>query len=443
RSETVLVVDDSADTVEVLRRNLELHGYAVLTAADSMQAMSVLEKSPVDLVVTDLRMPGVSGLDLVRHVKENFRDVEVLMITGYPSIETAVEAVRHGAVNYIAKPFTDEELLGAVEEAAARSRSRKALRGSEGIGVSLMGLIGRSPPMLRLYEMIEKAGKSKANVLLRGETGTGKELVARAIHAESDRAKGPFVSVRCGAVPKGRLAFELVGEQREHGSPRSGLVHAARGGSLYLAGFTSASKGDQDDLAKLLDGGLASKGRGRKRGGGIDVRFLAGTDRDIDLLAKAGGTSAALLRHLGTIEIEVPPLRDRGDDILLLARFFVETCSNELGISVPSFSDRALEALTEYSWPGNVRELETTVRRLTALSSGSSIDVPDLPSLLRFHAAKANGTNRSLEEIEGEHILRVLEACDGNLSKAAEILGIDRKTLRTKVQRIRSRQSPF
>ena len=432
--ETILVVDDSVDTVEVLRRNLELHGYSVLCAHDCSQAMDVLEASSIDLVLTDLRMPGASGLDLVRHVRDNFRDIEVLMITGYPSIETAIKAVRHGAVNYLPKPFTDDELYGAIEEAAARIRARKSQRDPRLRKSPLPGLVGRSPPMVRLYEMAERAARTKANVLLRGEVGTGKELVARAIHLQSDRADGPFVTVHCGSTPKDTLERELFGEDKARHKGTRGLIHAARGGSLYLDDFTSTSLADQEHLARFLEETASTKGRASKTA----PRFFAATDRHIESLLGAGSLRSSLVHQLGMFEIELPPLRDRGEDIFLLARHFAEAFSKEIGVSVPSFSERALEVLRSHTWPGNVAELATTVRRLVAMSDGSRIDVPDLPSLLRFHIDRATKATRSLEEVENEHIIRVLNATEGNMSRTAEILGIDRKTLRTKLKRIRT-----
>ena len=429
--ETVLVVDDSVDTVEVLRRNLEMHGYSVLCAHDCSQAMEILETNTIDLVVTDLRMPGASGLDLVRHIRENLRGIEVLMITGYPSIETAVKAVRHGAVNYLAKPFTDDELLAAIEEAAMRIRARKALRDPQAIKSPLPGMIGRSPPMLRLYELMEKAARSRANVLLRGEPGTGKELVARAIHLQSDRLKGPFVTVHCGSIPKGSLEQELFGDTDRR---NKGLFHLAQEGSLYLDDFTFLSLADQERLAHFLERKSAGRGRGARSA----PRFFSATDRDIESLQRAKSLRSSLVHQLGVIEIEVPPLRDRGEDLFLLARYFAETFAKEIGIPVPAFSERAIEVMKSHSWPGNVSELGNIVRRLVAMSHGASIDVPDLPALMRFHIDKAARADRSLEEMESEHILRVLDAAEGNMSRAAEVLGIDRKTLRAKLKRIRT-----
>ena len=434
--ETILVVDDSVDTVEVLRRNLELHGYSVLCAHDCSQAMDVLEASSIDLVLTDLRMPGASGLDLVRHVRDNFRDIEVLMITGYPSIETAIKAVRHGAVNYLPKPFTDDELYGAIEEAAARIRARKSQRDPRLRKSPLPGLVGRSPPMVRLYDLVDRAARTKANLLLRGEVGTGKELIARAIHLQSDRADGPFVTVHCGSPLDETLERELFGETKARSKEAHGLIRAARGGSLYLDDFTSASLDDQEHLAGFLEKTAHAKGRGSK----TVPRFFAATDRDIETLLEAGSLRSRLVHHLGAFEIEMPPLRDRGEDIFLLARHFAEAFSKEIGVSVPSFSERALDVLRSHTWPGNVAELAATVRRLVAMSNDSTIDVPDLPSLLRFHIDRATKANRSLEEIENEHIMRVLQASEGNMSRTAEILGIDRKTLRTKLKRIRAPQ---
>lgn len=436
----VLVVDDAPDTVEVLRRNLELAGYNVLTAGSLAAALDVLGRRNVDLVITDLRMPGGSGLDLVRHVRDNLRDTDVLMITGYPTVETAVSAVRHGASNYLAKPFTDEELLGAVRDAMGRLRSRRAVRQGSSRRPVFPGLVGESPPMLALYDVMDKASRSKAPVLVRGEPGTGKELVARAIHYRSAWGKGAFVPVHCGSIPPDRLAAELFGAASAAAGTRPriepGLIQAAHRGAVYLDAITHASLAVQERLLRWIEQGRITP-VDAKRATRVDARVFGATDRDVRALARQGKFRQALIYQLGVIEIEVPPLRERGDDILVLTRAIAERVCKELQRPVPSFSDRVLAALREHGWPGNVRELATTVERLVVLSDGPRIDVPDLPSLLRFSAAKESEVSRTLEAVETEYVHRVWEASGGNQSRAAEVLGIDRKTLRAKLKRKR------
>ena len=433
-NELILVVDDAPDTVEVLRRNLELNGYRVATARGIADALAVLDRRSVDLVITDLRMPGGTGLDLVRHVRENHRDTDVLMITGYPSVATAVSAVRSGATNYLAKPFTDEELLHAVRDALAVLRSRRVMTGRRAAKSTFRGIIGESAPMLALYELMDRASKSAASVLLRGEPGTGKELVARAIHYRSRRAEAPFVSVCCCAIPHERFESELFGRVDDRGRIEPGLARAAHHGAVFLDEVTAVSPENQERILRWLESGRITP-IGGKRTSRVDVRVFAASDRNIDSLVQTGAFREALRYQLAVVDLVVPPLRDRGEDVWQLARSFAESASRELGREVPTFSERALVALREHAWPGNVRELATIIKRLVVLSDGPEIDVPDLPSLLRFSAAREPDAVRTLEAVEAEHIRKVLAAEGGNQSRAAEVLGIDRKTLRTKLKR--------
>lgn len=431
--ERILIVDDALDTAEVLRRNLELHGYAVSAAPGTAQAVELLTQRPVDLVLTDLKMPGASGLELIRHVRANYRDTDVLMITGYPSVETAVSAIRSGAVNYLAKPFTEQELLGAVRSALHSLRSRQAMnRKPEALRTRFPGLIGQSPPMLAMYELMDRTSRSSANVLLLGEAGTGKELVGRAIHYRSARSKLPFVPAHCGAIPEDRLDAELFGRADDRGRRTGGLVQAAHRGTLYLDQISAASPTSQERILRWLEDGSLPSATGRKQR--FDVRVMAAADRDIHALTDEGTFRKALLYQLGVVEIEIPPLRERGEDIWLLAHAFAAKTCKELRCPLPQFSDRVLAALRDHVWPGNVRELATTIRRLVVMSDGKLVDAPDLPSLLRY-SAKGPEVARTLEAVEDEHIRRVMSVLGSNQSRAAEVLGIDRKTLRAKLRR--------
>ncbi len=436
--ECILVVDDSPSTLEVLRRNLAAEGYQVFTSPGVTEAVKVLEETRVDLVVTDLKMPKVSGMDLVRHVQENLRDTEVMMITGYPSIEGAVEAVKTGAEDYLAKPFTDEELLSAVSRALEKLRLRRSARREGGApAVAPHGLIGESEPVRAVLRAVGKAASTSATVLITGESGTGKELVARAIHYGSARASAPFVPVNCGGIPEGLIESELFGHVRGAFTgateSRAGFFHSADGGTIFLDEVSEMGLSMQVKLLRVLqDTEVCMVGSDKPRK--VDVRILAATHKDLPSLVKRGGFREDLFYRLNVITIAVPPLRERGDDILLLVNHLASTFAAELGRPSPRFSDDVLQALRNYHWPGNVRELENVIQRLMVMADGDLIEAPELPSVMRFSVPAESGLNRTLAPGEAEHIRNVLAGVGGNKTRAAEILGIDRKTLRKKLK---------
>lgn len=436
--ESILVVDDAPSTLEVLERNLKAERYRVFTASSVPEAIRVLEATPVDLVITDLKMPEISGIDLIRHVRENFRETEVIMITGYPSVDGAVAAVKAGAQEFLTKPFTDEELLGAVRRTLDQLRARKTVQEpEEEVTLGSHGLLGASEAMKRVLRSIVKASSTSATVLITGESGTGKELVARAIHYHSPRASAPFVPVNCGAIPEELLESELFGHVKGAftgaSETRAGFFQTADGGTIFLDEISETSLSMQVKLLRVLqDKEVVMVGSTRPRR--VDVRIVASTNKDLTDLVKKGLFREDLFFRINVITIDLPPLRERGDDLLLLIRHFTARFARELGKPAPQFSDRALEVLRNYPWPGNVRELENVIQRLVVMTDGSLIEVPDLPSLMRFSPLREAGLNRTLAEVEEEYIRNVLASVNGNKSRAAEILGIDRKTLREKLK---------
>jgi len=438
--ESILVVDDSPSMLEVVRRNLTGEGYQVFTSAGVAEAIEVLEGTHVDLVITDLKMPKISGLDLVRHVRENFKDTEVMMITGYPSIEGAVEAVKTGAEEYLAVPFTDEELMSAVRRALDKlHRRRHGWAPSAKRPSPAHGLIGESEAVRKVFRAITKAASTSATVLIAGESGTGKELVARAIHYSSARSSAPFVPVNCGGIPEGLLESELFGHVKGAFTgateSRAGFFHAADNGTIFLDEVSEMSLSMQVKLLRVLeDKEICMVGSNRTRK--VDVRISAATNKDLPTLVKKGIFREDLFYRLNVIMISIPPLRERGDDILLLSRHFVTKFAEELGKPPFRFSDDALQVLRSYDWPGNVRELENVIQRLVVMTDGDLIEVPDLPTLMRFSALRKTGFTRTLAEVEGEYIRNVLASVGGNKTRAAEILGIDRKTLREKLKNV-------
>ena len=437
-SERILVVDDALDTLEVLQRNLVSQGYQVLAAPSVAEGIRILEEMPVDLVITDLKMPKVSGLDLVRHVRENCKDTEVIMITGYATVGGAVEAVKMGAEEYLPKPFTDEELFAAVRRALGKLEVRRSV--PEGAGQSpdmSYGLLGESEAMDEVRRTITKAAATSATVLISGESGTGKEVVARAIHYNSTRASAPFVPVNCAGIPEGLLESELFGHVKGAFTgateSRAGFFQTADGGTVFLDEVGDTSPAMQAKLLRVLEDGevyMVGSSKPQK----ADVRVLAATNRALFGLVNKGVFREDLFYRLNVIRIVLPPLRDRGNDVLLLTRHFAERYAKEAARPVPRFSDKALEVLRTYRWPGNVRELQNVIHRLVVMSEGDLVEVPDLPSLMRFSALREKGLDRPLAEVETKYVRNVLASVDGNKTRAARILGIDVKTLRKKLK---------
>jgi DNA-binding NtrC family response regulator len=448
RQRAILVVDDAPGTLEILERNLTAQGYRVFTAPGAAEAIRIAETTAVDLVITDLKMPRVSGFDLVRHIRENLRDTEVIVITGYPSVGGAVKAVKMGAEEYLAKPFTDEELLAAVERALEKGwntrrgeEARRAGRAAvSGAPHTPHGIIGESEPMRRVFKAITKAAATSATVLITGESGTGKELVARAIHYGSPRSSASFVPVNCGGIPEGLLESELFGYVKGAftgaAESRAGFFQTADGGTIFLDEASEMSLPMQVKLLRVLQDKTVYM-VGSSRGRTVDVRVLASTNKHLPALVRKGLFREDLFFRLNVIAIDLPPLRERGDDILLLVHYFAQKFSKELGRPAPAFSDEALRVLRDaHAWPGNVRELENAIYRLVVMTEGDRIEVPDLPSVMRFSALREPSLNRTLTEVEAEYIGNVLASVGGNKTIAAKVLGIDRKTLREKLGRI-------
>jgi DNA-binding NtrC family response regulator len=437
---TILIVDDSPETLEMLERNLRSEGYDVLATPGVVEAIKILDDTAVDLVITDYKMPRTSGMDLIRYVRENLRNTEVMMITGYATVEGAVEAVKAGAEEYLTKPFTDEELFSAVSRALDKLRLRMASQ--EQFPQSLRsryGLLGESEAMNEVLGAIAKAASTPATALISGQSGTGKELVARAIHYSSKRASAPFVPVNCGGIPESLLESELFGYVKGAFTgaleSRAGFFQTADGGTIFLDEISETSLAMQVKLLRVLqEKEICMVGSTRPRR--VDVRILAATNKELLNLVKKGSFREDLYYRLNVIEIAIPPLQDRDDDILPLARHFARKYSEELEKPEPRFSEKALETLRNYAWPGNVRELQNVMQRLVVMTDSDFIDVPDLPSLMRHSRVRDTGLHRALAEVEADHIRNVLASVGGNRTRAAAVLGIDRKTLGAKLKKL-------
>jgi DNA-binding NtrC family response regulator len=436
--EQILIVDDSASTLEVLQRNLSSQGYTIFTAPGVAEATKILDSAEIDLVITDWKMPRVDGLDLVRHVRENFVNTEVIIITGYATVQGAVDAVKIGAEDYLPKPFTDEELYSAVEKALSKLSKRKTRKSKLDKKQSMTyGILGESKEMSNIFDSIPKAAATSATVLITGESGTGKELVARAIHYNSARSSAPFVPINCGGIPEALLESELFGYLKGAftgaNTSRAGFFQTADGGTIFLDEISETSPAMQIKLLRVLqDKQVCMVGANRTIK--VDVRIIAATNKDLLNLTDAGRFREDLFFRLNVIPITIPPLRERENDIPLLIQHFTTKFAREYNKAIPSFSEKAIEVLCNYNWPGNVRELENVIQHLIIMTDTDIIEISDLPSLMRFSALRKTNFKRTLEEVQVDYIKNVLASVNSNKSKAAKILGIDRKTLREKLK---------
>ena len=443
KGESVLVVDDSLEMLELLQRQLKGMDLVTFRASNVPDAIELLKYTSVDLLITDLQMPEINGMQLVHYVKEHYPELPVLVVTGYPSISGAVEAVKSGVIDYLVKPFTQLELSQSVENCLQKNRkSRRESDRNDQLDnpspFAVLGMIGRSEAMKQLAELIQLIKNNSATVLIEGESGTGKELVARAIHYSGHRSKAPFISVNCGAIPENLLESELFGFLKGSFTGaienRVGFFQAANQGTIFLDEIGTASHNVQTRLLRVLQEKEITM-IGSSKAEKIDVRIIAATNAGLQQMVKQGTFREDLYYRLNVVNIEMPSLRERKDDIPLLVHFFLRKHGSELS-NTPKITDEAVEILLRHSWPGNVRELENIVQRSLIMGRGT-IDVKDLPEYLKVPvpAFSEKSTHfKTLKEQEREYILNVLESVGQNKTRAAEILGIDRKTLGQKIK---------
>ena len=434
----ILVVDDDRETCRFMRELLQEPGREIETAETPEAALALLEGSRFDIVLSDMNLNAeLSGLDLLRAFKARDPEVEVVLISAFGTLETALEAVKAGAFDYVSKPVD----IGQVREVVGRALARRARSGEPRAAVfppsraADDGLIGRSGGMLAVYKQIALACASDAPVLVTGETGTGKELVARAIHRHGARSARPFVPINCGALPEGLLESELFGHLRGAFTgavaDRKGLFEEARGGTVFLDEIGEMSPALQVRLLRTLELGEV-RPVGSPRAMNVDVRVIAATHRDLEQAAREGTFRQDLFYRLHVFAIRVPPLRDRREDVPLLVAHFLAGFASR-GRGGVSLTPAAVAALAAHDWPGNVRELENTLERLAVEARGGTIDVADLPPFFRERPPALEEPLftglPSLEEVEKRYLRHVLAAVKGNRSRAAEVLGIDRRTL--------------
>ena len=432
----ILIVDDSADTREMIRRHLHPHYPVVLTTSSVDEAIEIMQTRDFELVITDLKMPGASGLKLVQYVRENYHNTGLMMVTGYATIEGAVEAMKQGVGEYLPKPFTGEELLTLVQKEIKKVQTRQSLE-SETPASDKYGLIGSSEALQEIFRVIEKASRTSATVLITGESGTGKELVTRAIHYQSRRSSAPFVPVNCTAIPHELLESELFGYVKGAftgaDTTRAGFFQTAEGGTIFLDEIGDLSLMMQSKLLRVIQEKEVYL-VGSRKPVAVNIRIISATNKNLRSLVGAGLFREDLYYRLNVINIEIPPLRKRGNDILLLINHFLRKHSLDMGINLPVVREDTLALLQQYPWPGNVRELDNLIQRLVVMHTGESIKPADLPDYMRKGSYNPQSNlQRTLAKMESDYIRKVLEQTGNNKSEAARILGIDRKTLRSKL----------
>ncbi len=435
QKENVLIVDDDIGILELLQRHLHAMDYHTYKAVSVKEAVAILRDSPIDLLITDLKMPEVDGFELIQFASEHYPNMPKLVVTGYPSVQDALSAIKSGVVEYLVKPFTQEELRKAVEKSLSARPARKTVSPVEQSG-PYNEIIGESDQIKKVIQIIDRVKDNKATVYISGESGTGKELVARSIHYNGKFARAPFIAVNCGGIPETLLESELFGYVKGAftgaGESRDGFFQAAEGGTIFLDEIGNASMGVQARLLRVLQEKEVIK-VGARKSERIDLRVIAATNSNLREMVEQGTFREDLFYRLTVVEIDVPPLRNRKEDIPILADKFLEKYGQEYKGRYITMDPEAQQLVQRYDWPGNIRELENVIQRAVIMSD-RSIGVDNLPVTLKYQIEFPKEQLLPLREMEKKYIQKVLVATNNNQSKAAEILQIDRKTLRSKIR---------
>lgn len=452
RSEfNILVIDDEEAMRDSCRQALSVEGNRIEVAEDGVRGLGMLERESFDLVILDLKMPGLSGMEVLKKIKEQDTEIVVVVITGYATIEFAVEAMRIGAYDFIPKPFAPERLRVVVERAMEKRRLwlenvllRTQLEDKYGEDL----IIGQSKSMREVEGLIRQVAPTDSTVLISGETGTGKELAARAIHSQSNRGDRAFIVVDCGGLMESLFESELFGHVKGSFTgateTKHGRFEVADGGTLFLDEVGNISMNIQAKLLRVLQEKEISR-IGSSQVIKVDVRIVAATNKDLLKCVKEQTFREDLFYRLSVVPVVLPALRDRKEDVPLLAKHFLIKYNTKRGKSIIAISDEAMKVLTEYDWPGNVRELENAIERAVVLKSSGVIEPADLWHYERgARGQRAPGSDadevKSLADAEREHIIRALRLFDGHIGKTSDALGIDRKTLRSKLTKLRLRK---
>lgn len=437
RKENILIVDDNYDMLELLQRHLKSFNFHAYKASSVVEAIEVLKTTPINLLITDLQMPEINGIELIKYTSEHFPSIPKLVITGFPSVDTAINAVKSGALDYLIKPFTGEELKKAIQNCLKNDaiKTNQPIQRKNLKETFYSGIVGSSEEHYKLIDVIERVKDNRVTVLIEGESGTGKELIARAIHYNGRFASQPFITVNCGGIPESLLESELFGYVKGAftgaNETKKGLFHAAEGGTIFLDEIGNASLAVQSRLLRVLQEKEITM-VGSQKPQKIEVRIISATNSNLYEMMKNGTFREDLYYRLNIVSIESIPLRNRKADLLPLINNFIKKYEKEYGKSNITITPKAIAILTRHDWPGNVRELENIIQRLIVLCD-NTIDVDLIPNQLKYKQPSESFHLKPLHEIEKAYILKVLSAVHNNKTKAAEILQIDRKTLRQKL----------
>ncbi|WCO03397.1 sigma-54-dependent transcriptional regulator [Psychroserpens ponticola] len=437
RKENILIVDDDVNILELLQRHLQSWNYHVFKAISVKEAVTILRDTSIDLLITDLKMPEVDGFELIKFVSEHYPKLPKLVVTGYPSVQDSLAAIKSGVVDYLTKPFTKEELKSALGKSLVISEVKmqqsKVL--SQRKNKTYGDIIGNSEKINDVIQIIERVKDNKATVFIKGESGTGKELVARAIHYQGQFSRAPFIAVNCGAIPENLLEAELFGYVKGAftgaETNREGFFQAANGGTIFLDEIGNASLAVQSRLLRVLQEKEVVK-VGTTKSEKIDVRIVAATNSDLKAMIQKQSFREDLFYRLTVVEIDIPPLRERKDDIQLLVDKFLFKYGVEYKDRFIKITPEALTVLNRYDWPGNIRELENIIQRAVIMCD-KEINVEHLPEHIKYNLNFSSESLQPLKVIEKQYIEKVLRATGNNKTKAAEILQIDRKTIRQKL----------
>ncbi|MBI3769096.1 MAG: sigma-54-dependent Fis family transcriptional regulator [Deltaproteobacteria bacterium] len=442
----LLVIDDDAVTRELLTEVLQSEGYLVAACDSGPRALERAEHEHFDLAVTDVRMPEMDGIAVTRALKARDPAIQVIVMTAFGSVETAVEAIRHGAFDYVSKPMNLEEIKSTVRRALGERRlTHTSENGDRGAEDTYGGVVGRSPAMVDVYKTVARVAPSRSTVLVEGESGTGKELIAAALHRHSGRATDRFVAVDCGSLTDTLLESELFGYVRGAFtgavSEKKGLFEEASGGTIFLDEIGDIGAPMQAKLLRVLQE-YEIKRVGGQEWIKVDVRVVAATNRNLEQLVQRGSFREDLFYRLKVVTITLPPLRERREDIPLLAEHFLRRYAERNEKHISHLTDEAMVLLMDYPWPGNIRELEHCIERAVALASGTVLTPEDLaPELHSTLEATLHRGTPTLEEVKRRYLAHVLAETGGNISRAATILGVDRRSLYRMLRRYGLRAS--